>query len=84
MGGLYVINTLYSFSREINTNYPCGCINLTVVSRDSRINCYRGPKVLSRPLLRFSLRREWKQELYDGSRAPRASCGLYCYREAHS
>jgi len=28
MGGLYVVNMLYSFSREINTNYSCGCINL--------------------------------------------------------
>ena len=62
MGGLYVVNTLYSFSCEINTNYACGCINLRgcidLRGEDSRINYFQGLKVLSQPLLRFSLPRE--------------------------
>jgi hypothetical protein len=56
MGGLDVVNTLYSFSCEINTNYACGCINLR--DKDSRINYSQGLKVLSQPLLRFPLPRE--------------------------
>src|SRR6266478_3395283 len=80
IGALKVVNSRYSFSCEINTNYSCSCNR----SGEDRLDCYRGLKIVCQPLLRFSLRREWKQELYDGSRAPRASCGLYCYREAHS
>src|SRR5262245_30567115 len=58
IGGLYVVNSLYSFSCEINTNYVCGCIYINLRSEDSRINCSKGLKVVSQPLLRFSLPRE--------------------------
>src|SRR5262249_26459123 len=55
IGGLYVVNSLYAFSCEINTNYVCGCICINLRGEDSRINCYQGLKVVSQPLLRFSL-----------------------------
>src|SRR5262245_43011980 len=40
IGGPYVVNPLYAFSCEINTNYACGCSCIYLSGEDSRINCY--------------------------------------------
>src|SRR5262249_26450178 len=69
IGELYVVNSLYSFSCEINTNYVCGCICINLRGEGSRINCSKGLKVVSQPLLRFSLPRE----MHDGRSGSRAS-----------
>src|SRR5262245_7539061 len=53
IGGLYVVNSLYAFSCEINTNYVCGCICIDLRGEDSRINCSKGLKVVSQPLYVF-------------------------------
>jgi hypothetical protein len=80
IGGLYVVNSLYAFSCEINTNYACGRINprgcIDLHGEDSRINCSQGLKVVSQPLLRFSLPREVGRGLRDGRSGSRVSCGL--------
>ena len=35
-----VVNSLYAFSCEINTNYACGCSCINLSGEDSRINYY--------------------------------------------
>jgi hypothetical protein len=55
IGGLCVVNSLYAFLCEINTNYDCSCICINLRGEDSRINYYQGLKVFSQRLLRFSL-----------------------------
>src|SRR5215510_13364421 len=79
IGELYVVNSLYTLSREINTNYACGCITprfcINPGGDDSRINCYQGLKVVRRPLLRLPLPREVAEGLRDVSRNSHASCG---------
>src|SRR5262249_27571812 len=59
IGGLYVVNSLYSFSCEINTNYVCGCICIDLRGGDSRINCSKGLKVVSQPLYVFPYPERW-------------------------
>ena len=66
---MYVVNSLCSFSCEINTNYSCGCNR----AAKDRINCYRGLKVVSQALLRFSFTPEPEKGLYDGSSGSVAS-----------
>jgi hypothetical protein len=63
IGGLCVVNSLYAFLCEINTNYDCGCICINLRGEDSRINYYQGLKVFGQPLLRFSLSPEgWAED----------------------
>src|SRR5262249_22976625 len=76
IGELYVVNSLYSFSCEINTNYVCGCICINLRGEDSRINCSKGLRVVSQQLLRFSLPREM------GRRTARWSQRIPCFLRA--
>jgi hypothetical protein len=69
IGGLYVVNSRYSFSCELTQITPAV---VTGAAKDW-INCYRGLKVVSQALLRFSFTPEPEKGLYDGSSGSVAS-----------